>query len=347
MKRYLVMWFVGLPILLVMLPAALVYLFSPSSGSGGLPQQTAAPVSGPVHQSSVEVKVYRQEKKTVETLPLEAYIEGVVAAEMPAEFEMEALKAQAMAARTYIIRRLKSQQFDDVPGGAQVTDTVKHQAFVDEEQRRENWKEQFTWKNNRIRQAVLATAGVVLTYDGQPIDATFFSTSNGFTENASEYFESPVPYLKSVASPWDIQSPRYENTVKIGLAELEKRLGVKLANTASTSGNWYQILERTTGNRVGKVSIGGKEFSGREFREKLGLHSSAFTMELRGSDVYITTKGYGHGVGMSQWGANGMAKTGKTAEQIVKYFYQGVHLENFDPILKEQTASAGKLSANF
>ncbi|USG65392.1 stage II sporulation protein D [Brevibacillus ruminantium] len=341
MKRYLVMWFIGLPILLVMLPAALVYLFSSPSGSDGHLQATT-PTNPAVHSSSVEVKVYRNEKKTVETLPLEQYIEGVVAAEMPAEFELEALKAQAMAARTYIIRRLNAQSFEDVPEGGQVTDTVKHQAYLDEEQRRASWKEQFEWKNSRIRQAVQATAGVVLTYEGQPIDATFFSTSNGFTENANEYFETSVPYLKSVASPWDIQSPRYENTVKIGLADFEQRLGVKLAKEVSTgSGGWYQIVERTTGNRVGKINIGGKEFSGRAFREKLGLHSSAFSLELLGNEVLITTKGYGHGVGMSQWGANGMAKTGKSAEQIVKYFYQGVALENCDLILK------GKLSANF
>ncbi|MEJ8544152.1 stage II sporulation protein D [Brevibacillus borstelensis] len=333
MKRYLVAWFIGFPILLVMLPAALVYFFSSPAGSDGLPQ-VSAPDNPAAHQSTIEVKVYRSAKQAVETMPLETYIEGVVAAEMPAEFEMEALKAQAMAARTYIIRRLGAKKFDDVPMGGQVTDTVKHQVFLDEAQRKENWGEQFAWKNGRIRQAVQATAGVVLTYGGKPIDATFFSTSNGFTENANEYFEEQVPYLKSVASPWDIQSPSFEKTVKIAAADLEQRLGIKLAKEASGNGSWYRIVERTTGNRVGKISIGGKEFTGREFREKLGLPSSAFTLELRGNEVHITTKGYGHGVGMSQWGANGMAKTGKSAEQIVKYFYQGIALENCDLVLK-------------
>ncbi|CAJ1000952.1 stage II sporulation protein D [Brevibacillus aydinogluensis] len=333
MKRYLIVWFIGLPILLVLMPAALVTLFSPLS-DGGTDVAAVAPHTPSSNRPKIEVKVYRTNKKTVETVPLETYVEGVVAAEMPAEFEIEALKAQAMAARTYIVRRLSEKAFGDVPEGAHVLDTVKHQAYLDEQQRRELWKEQFDWKNGRIRQAVQATAGVVLTYQGEPIDATFFSTSNGFTENAGEYFEKPVPYLKSVASPWDIQSPSYEKTQVMTVADLEQKLGVRIAQEAASGGSWYRIVERTTGNRVGKISIGGKEFSGREFRERLGLNSSAFTMELQDGKVYITTKGYGHGVGMSQWGANGMAKAGKNAEQIVKYFYQGISLEDCGSVLK-------------
>ncbi|MGG4493324.1 stage II sporulation protein D [Brevibacillus reuszeri] len=336
MKRYLLIWFIVLPILLVMVPAALVHFFSPG---GEVAEPAHVPATAPGNQmtqelSSTSIKVYRTEKKVVETLPLETYITGVVAAEMPAEFELEALKAQALAARTYIVRRLNEGKFDDVPEGGQVLDTVRHQVYMDEGQRRERWKDQYEWKNQRITQAVKETAGIVLTYNGEPIDATFFSTSNGFTENSDEYWEKPIPYLKSVASPWDIQSPRYEETVIKSTAELEKDLGVKLVQEASTNGAWYRIERTTTGNRVGKISIGGKEFTGREFREKLNLNSSSFTMELKGSQVFITTKGYGHGVGMSQWGANGMAKNGKNAEQIVKYFYQGINLQDYTRILQ-------------
>lgn len=334
MKRYLVMWLVALPVLLVFMPAALVYLFSSGFQEG---TEGVAVVSQPPNQAVVEpgleVKVYRSEKKTVETLPLETYITGVVAAEMPAEFELEALKAQAMAARTYIVRRLSEGKWQDVPEGAHVMDTVTHQVYMDTDQRKQRWGEQFEWKNKRIEQAVQATAGIVLTYQGKPIDATFFSTSNGFTENSGEYWEQPIPYLKSVASPWDIDSPRYQETVVYSTAELEKSLGVKLAQEASTKGSWYKVISTTTGNRIGRIHIGGKDFTGREIREKLNLNSSSFTMELRGNQVYITTKGYGHGVGMSQWGANGMAKTGKNAEQIVKYYYQGVDLQNFKQII--------------
>jgi stage II sporulation protein D len=331
MKRYLLFLLVALPILLVVVPAALVYLFSPQTADVAV--QHAGTSDNQTDPNQISIHVYRAEKKVIEKIPLEQYVEGVVSAEMPAEFELEALKAQALAARTYIIRRLKENRFDDVPEGAHVLDTIKHQAYLDEQQRRAVWGEQFAWKNERIRQAVRATAGMILTYNGQPIDATFFSTSNGFTENASEYFEKPVPYLRSVTSPWDIQSPRYENTVVKNVEEIEQKLGVRIDRQASSRGAWYQVVERTTGNRVGKIRIGGKEFTGREIRERLGLDSSAFSMELRDGRVYITTRGYGHGVGMSQWGANGMAKTGKSAEQIVKYFYQGVSLQNYHTVM--------------
>lgn len=334
MKRYFIMWFVALPILLVLLPAALVYLFSSESQQA---QEESVTVLQPDNSSVIlpglEVKVYRTEKKVVETLPLEEYITGVVAAEMPAEFELEALKAQAMAARTYIVRRLSEEKWDDVPEGAHVLDTVRHQVYMDEAQRKERWGSQYEWKNKRIEQAVQGTAGIVLTFQGEPIDATFFSTSNGFTENSGEYWEKSIPYLKSVASPWDMESPRYVETVVFTMEELEKSLGVKLVQEASSNGSWYRVTSTTTGNRVGKIRIGQKEFTGREVREKLNLNSSSFSMEMRAGKVYITTKGYGHGVGMSQWGANGMAKSGKNAEQIVKYYYQGIDLQEYAKIL--------------
>jgi stage II sporulation protein D len=332
MKRYLIFLLIALPIFLVLLPAVLVHYFAPNHT---MENTTPARIGNQNEvMRQIPVNVFRTQKKVVETIPLERYIEGVVAGEMPAEFELEALKAQALAARTYIIKRLRDGRFDDVPKGAHVLDTKQHQVYLDEQQRKASWEEDFTWKNNKIRQAVQETAGIVLTYQGQPIDATFFSTSNGFTENANEYWETPVPYLKSVASPWDIESPRFEEKVSFSLSELEQKLGVRLDAQAMSGGGWYQVLDKTTGNRIGRIRIGGKEFTGREIRERLGLNSSAFTMRVMNSQVVIITRGYGHGVGMSQWGANGMAKNGKNAEQIVKYFYQGVTLQNYGNVIK-------------
>lgn len=327
MKRYLLILLAALPVLLIAVPSLLVYYFSPQSPSA-LPTSKTIPETNSL-PNQIPIKVYRTEKKVVETIPLESYVEGVVAAEMPAEFELEALKAQALAARTYIIRRLKAGNFADVPSGGHVLDTISHQVFLDEQQRKERWGERYEWKSMRIRQAVQATAGLILTYQGEPIDATFFATSNGFTENANEYWEQSVPYLRSVASPWDVGSPRFEERKVISTSELEQKLGITLDAAASGRGQWYDVLERTTGNRIGKIRIGNKEFSGREIRERLGLNSSAFTMELANDRVLITTRGYGHGVGMSQWGANGMAREGKSAEQIVKHYYRGISLQNY------------------
>ncbi|MGC5324954.1 stage II sporulation protein D [Brevibacillus sp. SYSU BS000544] len=331
MKRHIVFLLVVLPLLLVIVPASLVYYYSPVATPPvtRLPDSTVTPAS-----QQVMVKVYRTATKKIESIPLETYIEGVVSAEMPAEFEMEALKAQALAARTYIVRRLREGSFGDAPKGAQVEDTVKHQAYLDDAERKKRWGTLYEWKKQRIVQAVKETSGMVLTYNGEPIDATFFSTSNGFTENAEEYWEKSIPYLKSVASPWDRESPRFEEQKSIQLDEFEQKLGIQLDQTVSSNGRWFTIVERTTGNRIGKIRIGAKEFSGREIRERLGLNSTSFTMQRQGNTIWITMRGYGHGVGMSQWGANGMAKSGKNAEQIVKYFYQGVTLQNYQKMLR-------------
>lgn len=332
MKRNILILLIILPILLVFVPASLVFYFSPNESS--TPQTVKNPPTITLDNPSIMVKVYRTEKKQIESLPLETYIAGVVSAEMPAEFELEALKAQALAARTYLIRRLKEGKFEDVPAGAQVLDTVRHQAYLDDQQLKERWGNLYQWKKERIAEAVKETSGLVLTYKGEPIDATFFSTSNGFTENAEEYWSQSIPYLRSVASPWDRESPRYLEQVTFSVQEFEQKMGVRLVQPASSGQNWYTVLERTTGNRIGKIRIGNKEFTGKETRERLGLNSASFTFERDGNRILVTTRGYGHGVGMSQWGANGMAKSGKKAEQIVKYFYQGVSLQNYQTVMK-------------
>lgn len=319
----------GLAVLLiiVMVIPATITLFTPKQQP-----EVTSPDSPPPNtlESPIDVTVYRTESKKVESYPIEEYIVGVLSAEMPADFELEALKAQAMAARTYIVRRLASKEFKDVPEGAQVTDTVQHQVFLDDQQRREAWGTDYSWKIQRVRQAVAETQGKVLTFDGQPIDATFFSTSNGYTENSEEYWASEIPYLRSVEVPWDKASPKYQGTNTFSIADVEKKLGVKIAVTASTPNAWYKVVERTTGNRIGKIQIGEKTFTGKEIREKLGLPSSSFEWSMNNGRLVVTTYGYGHGVGMSQWGAHGMAQSGKTAKDIVQYFYQGIAIEDYD-----------------
>lgn len=331
MKRYILHVLILLPILLVILPAALVHLYSSEVEQQPIAMQPKQEIVIP-EDKGPQINVYRTKLNKVESMPLETYIEGVLAAEMPAEFELEALKAQALAARTYIVRRLAEGKWEDVPNGAHVLDSVKHQAYASEAERRERWGKLFEWKNARIKEAVAGTKGKVLTYEGKPIDATFFSTSNGFTENAEDYWSQQIPYLRSVASPWDTESPNYLQVTTIPVNLFQQKLGVTIAQTAS-NGSWYEVKEWTKGSRIGRIAIGEKEFSGKEIREKLQLSSSAFTMKIVNGQVEITTKGYGHGVGMSQWGANGMAKAGRSAEQIVMYYYQGIALDDYRKIV--------------
>ncbi|WCN38080.1 stage II sporulation protein D [Aneurinibacillus uraniidurans] len=300
----------------------------PSTASSSQVGKQSQPITFPI-------KVLRVETGKVESVPLEQYVAGVVAGEMPAEFEMEALKAQALAARTYITLRISQKDFSDVPKQGYVTDTVKHQVYLDDKQRRARWGSTYAWKNERIVRAVQETAGQVLTYENQPINATFFSTSNGYTENAEDYWGSKIPYLRSVKVPWDTASPRYEETVTIPIEQVEKRLKTKLTIPAGGGpSSWQKVLSYTAGQRVKEIKIGDKVYTGRSVRELLDLNSSQFTLAIDKKNVVVHTRGYGHGVGMSQWGANGMAKEGKKAEEIVAYFYQGVQIQSAGKWLK-------------
>nr|WP_156965220.1 stage II sporulation protein D [Pontibacillus litoralis] len=266
--------------------------------------------------SEVNVSVMRSQKDTVEDVPLEVYVSRVVASEMPADFELEALKAQALAARTYIVQYLSHED------GANVTDTVQHQVYKNDEELRKIWESDYEWKMDKIEQAVKETAGEILTYNNQPITAAFFSTSNGFTENSEDYWPNEIPYLRSVESPWDKQSPKYNHQQVFTTEQLEQALGLQLSENAPLLSN----MKKTESNRVSEVTIGNKTFTGREIRESLQLQSTDFSVEQKNDHVIFTTKGYGHGIGMSQYGANGMAQEGKSYEEIVKHYYNGIDI---------------------
>ncbi|MNO17774.1 Amidase enhancer precursor [compost metagenome] len=339
----------------LLLPLAVVPLRGGQPAPPAVPQATASPAPpGPAAEEAPqpEVSVYLSHSGQIETLPLEDYVSGVLAAEMPADFELEALKAQAVAARTFIVRRLLAGDRSGVPvPGADVTDTVSHQAYVSRSTLEQKWTHGGKSAGlAKVRRAVRETRGVVMTYQGQPITASFFASSGGYTENSEDYWNAAVPYLRSVASPWDQEiTPNLAVTYTFTNAELIQKLGIEdipasgdLADSSlakpissSSSGLSAEVLSLTDGHRVKKISIGGTVFTGREVREKLGLRSSQFTWKRKGSKVLITTYGNGHGVGMSQWGANGMAKEGSTATQILKHYYSGVSFNQVSTLLKK------------
>lgn len=325
----------------LVIPALLVLPYKDRGAEGSLGeklQQAPVEENGNAADAAVDIAVYRTGLKKVEKLPLNKYLEGVVAAEMPAEFEEEALKAQALAARTYIVKQLMAEENTGLPGGAQVSDTVIHQVYKNDADLKKAWGRDYNWKKKKISEAVRSTDGQILTYNGKVITATFFSTSNGFTENSEDYWENAFPYLRSVESPWDRKSPKFKDRMSISVFDFERRLGVKVGNSKTIG----KIIGRTAGNRVGKVDFNGKILSGRKIRDELDLRSSDFTWERHGDEILITTRGFGHGVGMSQYGANGMAAEGKTYQQIVKYYYKGIEISPADNLLATVTASARK-----
>lgn len=317
---------------IVLLPAILVLPFS-SAPPEWKEQNQARPsekmLALEIPHSDIVVPVFRTEKDTVENIPLEEYVAGVVASEMPAEFELEALKAQALTARTFIVKAMLNPGKDDsLPEEAIVTDTIMHQVYKGNDELEALWGDDFNKKLAKIVEAVTETKGQILTYEGEPIQASFFSTSNGFTVNSEDYWKNEYPYLRSVESPWDKKSPKYVQKVKLQVRTVEEKLGVLIKK----DGKVGKVVATTSGKRIGKFAIGKKEFTGKEIREKLGLRSTDFQMEKKGKEITITTKGYGHGVGLSQYGANGMAEEGKSYKEIVNYYYKGIEITDYKPI---------------
>jgi stage II sporulation protein D len=269
------------------------------------------------------VRVYLAGERRVESVPLETYVRGVVAGEMPAGFETEALKAQAIAARTYIVRKLLTEARD---GGAgreyDVTDGEGDQAYVPLERMRQLERERKD-DMERIERAVAETEGLVLVYDGEPIQAVYFSTSGGYTENAEDYWSAEVPYLRSVPSPWDaLLSPRFEQEIEMGLEEFYDRLGI---DERDRKGG-IEVLGRTAGRSVKEIRIGKRILTGREVREALDLPSANFSLSIRDGRIRLICRGHGHGVGMSQYGAQALALAGNDAERILAWYYRGARL---------------------
>lgn len=261
---------------------------------------------------------YEEEKKVHVTradgkdlyLDIESYLEGVISSEMSPTYELEALKAQCVAARTYVVQR-----------GYEVDDTTNTQVYRDDKQLQDSWKGNYNKYHKKIVQAVEETKGEILTYQGKPISALFFSSSCGKTANSQEYWGNKVPYLVSVDSSLDKQSEEYEKSITMSKQEFSTGLGFQ--NIVHEIGNPI----RYESGYVKEIYIDRIRFTGREVREKLNLRSSCFTIEEKTDHIVITTKGYGHGVGMSQIGAQAMAQQGKEYRQILSHYYPKTKIE--------------------
>ncbi|WP_246806773.1 stage II sporulation protein D [Halolactibacillus miurensis] len=267
-------------------------------------------------QTDYSVTVVRED--TEHQLDLESYVFGVVAGEMPASFHLEALKAQAIAARTYIIHH--SIKEDPSLTTGYVTDTVFDQVYKSDEELKQLWEDNYETYKAKIKEAVSATADQILVFDEEPIFPAFFSTSNGYTENAEDYWSNSLPYLISVESPWDKSSPKFAEDIALNKQEVLEKL--KLTDDSL-------LMIKPVYNDSGRlkwIAFGQSIFTGRELREALNLPSSDITVEVKEDQVVFKTEGYGHGVGMSQYGADGMAKSGYTHVDILKHYYQGVNL---------------------
>ena len=248
-------------------------------------------------------------------MELEEYIIGVVAAEMPASFKEEALKAQAVAARSYAYYKILHNNEDyDL-----VTD-ISDQGYITKEEMQKKWGTNYDTYYKKIKNAVTATKNEVITYNDEVILAYYFAMSNGYTEDSSLVF-GEEPYLESVESIWDNESiNNFQVNVAFDKIKFCKLLNITCENIVINN------ISRSNTNRVNSIVINNQEFKGTEFRHALGLRSTDFEITVTDSLINITTYGYGHGVGMSQYGANGMAKEGYSYREILKYYYKDTEI---------------------
>jgi stage II sporulation protein D len=255
----------------------------------------------------------------IEDVPFEQYIVGVLAGEMPVNFELEALKAQAVAARSYAMNKMQ----ENVKNDYDLVDTVTNQVYYDFNYLKEVWGQNYTTNINKLKTAVIETNGEYLDYNGEVVYAFFFSTSTGMTENSEEIFQNKLPYLRSVSSLWDRDvSPVYIDNYTFKLIDFYNKLGLVYSDYMKV-----ENIEMTSTGRIKKVKINNVTFDSNVVQSKLGLRSNYFSIKMENNKIIVTTKGYGHGVGMSQYGALGMAKAGYTYDEILTHYYQGTKIK--------------------
>ncbi len=260
-----------------------------------------------------QITLHRSNGQVI-NLELESYIIGVVGAEMPASFNVEALKAQSVLARTYALKKIDRKE--------KLSDTTSHQVYKDNNQLKSMWGSDFDKYYNKIKQAVASTTGEYLTYNGDYIEAIYHSTSNGKTEDSLAVWGNSYPYLKSVDSHWDLEASSYSRRITKDFDNLRTITGIDFNENTN-----IKILSKTNGNRIDKIKIDDTIFSGIELRTLLGLRSADFDIIFENGKVIFITRGYGHGVGMSQYGANGMAKEGSNYINILKHYYPGTTIK--------------------
>lgn len=301
-----------------------------AAGGPAAEPEPAAPETAAVHHDR-DVTLTIQDGDTTEQMTLERYLTGVVRGEMPASFEMEALRAQAAAERSYVYYQLAAGRKDAHPDADFCTDHTCCSAYLSETAAREKWGGDFAPWNTRVEQAVSDTDGQVVLYNGRPILAVFHSSSAGRTAAAGDVWSGNLPYLVSVDSPEGEETvPNYYSTVTFTAAEAKEKLlaahpELKLSGTPD---RWFGAAAENGSGRVETVSVGGTDIEGTELRRIFGLRSACFTVAADSESVTFRVTGYGHGVGMSQYGANQLAREGKTWQEILEWYYTGATVGN-------------------
>ncbi|MEW8994773.1 stage II sporulation protein D [Clostridium sp.] len=298
-------------------------------------EATAANKDVPFNIDVDTIKVYLTKGNRIVEVPLEEYIKGVVCSEMPLNFNKEALKAQAIAARTYTLAHTKAVSSGCANGrGADLCDTVHCQVYTPKEEKIAQLGVGGESKWKLVEDVVDETKGMVLTYNNELVlGAYYFSTSSGKTENVEDVFSTALPYLRSVESLGEDVAPRYKSTETIDVNRFAQIVNSSYGDanlSPANLQNQVKINNYTDGGSVKEITLGNVTITGVKFRQLFGLNSANFSLEFLNNQIAINCNGFGHGVGMSQWGANVMASQGKSCEEILKHYYTGIEIKSIN-----------------
>ena len=272
-------------------------------------------------QETSTVKVASANSNNITEMSLREYLIGVIAAEINPAYHEEAIKAQIVAAHTKL--EYTKLHKTDILKDADITDSpASHQGFLSEDEQKEKWGDNYKVYRAKIEECVDETINIILTYENEPINAVFHAISNGQTENASDVWGGDYPYLVSVQSAGDKLSTAYKSEVAVTSEEFKKKINDKSVDLSENPEKWVKKITNTDTGMVKEIVIGNKSFKGTEIRTLFGLKSSTFAIKHSDGNFIFTVCGYGHGVGMSQYGANHMAQQGFSYKEILNHYYQ-------------------------
>ena len=302
---------------LLILAMYIITFFIPYSGEKLLNKKTETPTD--------HITLYDTKTKKTTTVPFDEYLYYTLASEMPASFHKEALKAQCICIRTYAKNKQKTKSH---PDGADLCTDINHcQAYTTDDALKDKWKENYNYYKDKLQSAVTETKNMIITYNNEPIDAIYHSSNNGYTENSEDVWQKKLPYLRSVKSP-DENSPHCNYTYHIKAKELYSLIKEKYPDAKMNKG--IGKITYTTGGNIKTINLYSVEIKGHELRKLLDLKSASFDITENNDTVEITTHGYGHGVGLSQYGANQMAHNGNTFREIITHYYTGTQISEIE-----------------